>query len=51
MPKVIIGVVLFLVIAFIVANPTQAASMVHGAWGHTKDIGHGLNTFVDKLVG
>lgn len=49
MPKVVIAVVVILVIAYVVAYPSQSADLVHSGWGHTKGIAHGLGDFVNKL--
>lgn len=51
MPKVIAGLVFILVVAYVVANPSQAADMVHGGWSHTQAIGHSLGEFVNRLAG
>ncbi len=48
-PKVVIAVVVILVFAYVVAYPSQSASMVHSGWGNTKSIAHGLGDFVNKL--
>ncbi len=48
-PKVVIALVAILIVAYVVAYPSQSADMVHSGWGQTKSIAHGLGDFVNQL--
>ena len=49
MQKVVIALVVILIIAYVVAYPSQSADLVHSGWGHTKSIAHGLGDFFHSL--